>query len=426
MSLTDVPARIRTGVASLHVPPATSSGEILCLVCGTTRGGLQISTGDIPQAFESVQPSWVPPAWQYIVRHPRCPDGLSIARLSGTFRLGKAWNSGANRAGFTYWSRLEVSRALWGMLLLPYVIVSNIVFILCGLPIGTSYSKALLSVALSVAEDRWCGRTSVSATGCPLFTRDPRVANLAPSSVVLGIRYVDDVLALSMSVCRDCLKDWRSWLYPTPVNETGPATWCGYHVLAQGFGVSVLPADKCRTYLSARNPPSPPYPPFVDSVHTLRNLSTALGSRISKLQTAAFSQSIVFMVLMEHIVVLWMMSYPLAFIRAALFRLPPASRAVRLARSTLARASGMGRGEWRRRDVEHPRGGSNRGRRSSEGKDGRRASRGTRRRTGSRSTSGTSDARDRSPGYKAYLAHQRQVKKDRKLQHQGEVIERAQ
>jgi len=314
-----------------------------------------------------------------------------------------------------------------------------------GLPIGGLLSSISVAIVLAYSEMQY-------------FIHRPR-SSISAAEQLFIMRYVDDVLAISGSLCAACLRAEILSIYPVKLSVVEPTFsspsmyvdtlsvashhWTDVDICnnLSSFGISVRPHNPNRAWISGRGDRQrltlitwPGRPPA-----SLASFRSIASSRVKRAYACGADDACLTMTILELATELIMLNYPLSFVRAILHSLPPSPAALRarqLYRSWRVMAKSNGKSSNNNADKD-------KSFRQGSDKDGdrhrrrRRSSKGSSRRSSSSSSSSDSEA-DRKrlqklqkrmqkadPKYKEYLAAQEKAEVESASRAQADALARA-
>ena len=247
-NISRVRARLEKAMEGLSAP-----ATCWCQRCGCATGSVSIVTLDADQAFEACSASAVLRAWDSVehVIEERIGSRVVLAKrgkkeitsLSSDFKSG-------------WWSvSLDVVRqAIRAFSWVSLVCVAGSVYELKGLPIGGVLSGLCLSVVLGKQEYEW------NANRLDQIKAGFDFCSFRVSQCVAVVRYVDDILLISLQYCRQCLVEFAKKACSIPVSVASDVTsdlspshvaaqWLDLDLYAVGWKVCVAPKNLNRKWL---------------------------------------------------------------------------------------------------------------------------------------------------------------------------------
>ena len=230
-----------------------SAATCSCQKCGCATGSVSIVTLDADQAFETCSASAVLRAWdsvEHVIQERTGPRVVLVMRgkkeitsMSSDFLSG-------------WWSiSLDVVRqAIRAFSWVSLVCVSRSVYELKGVPIGGVLSGLCLSVVLGKQEYEW------NANRLDQIKAGFDFGSFRVSQCVAVLRYVGEILLISLQYCRQCLVVFTKKSYSIPVSVASDVTsdlsfshvaaqWLDLHLYAVGWKVCVAPKNLNRNWL---------------------------------------------------------------------------------------------------------------------------------------------------------------------------------
>ena len=321
-----------------------------CLRCGAGLSvPLSVVVTDIDQAFEACSASRVMPSWSVLLQlfRQQTQDAVLV-------RKGRKSCTRLGREGFgqSWWLiNLEMmSKALLATSLISFGCLGPLVFTCAGLPIGGVMSMVAVAIVLAVEEYKFgvdIEKQKQNGYVCEGFEFRECVARK---------RYVDDLCLVSRCWCCECLRNLASITYVeklSPVSDSlqGPITWVDMELRVVQGGLLVLPKNVNRKILLDfgdtgyldRSGFSSVFIEWPGAMPRGFNMirSVLLG-RISRCKALELGEGILEIYMLETILELYLVRYPLSLIRALIHSLP-ASSGVVSARRVFRRWSQMGK-----------------------------------------------------------------------------------
>ena len=330
-NISRVRARIQHAMDGLSAPATCS-----CQRCGCATGSVSIVTLDADQAFEACSASAVLQAWDAVehVIQERIGSRVVLVKrgkkevtsLSSDFKSG-------------WWSiSLDVVRqAIRAFSWVSLVCVAGSVYELKGLPIGGVLSGLCLSVVLGKQEYEWhANRIDQIKAGFDF-------GSFRVNQCVAVLRYVDDILLISLRYCRQCLVEFAKKSYSIPISVASDVTcdlspslvaaqWLDLDLYAVGWNVCVAPKNLNRKWLYQSVDPN-------HGVSVLREKCTLLEwpgrpplgfallvsgakMRIARARSLGLSEVMSAIWVLEYLLELFLIGYPCSCLRAIAHDLP--------------------------------------------------------------------------------------------------------
>ena len=241
-------ARIQHAMDGLSAPATCS-----CQRCGRATGSVSIVTLDADQAFEACSASAVLQAWDAVEHVIQERTGSRVVLVK---RGKKEVTSFSSDFKSGWWSiSLDVVRqAIRAFSWVSLVCVAGSVYELKGLPIGGVLSGLCLSVVLGKQEYEW------NANRLDQIKAGFDFGSFRVSQCVAVLRYVDDILLISVRYCRQCLVEFAKKSYSIPISVASDVTcdlspslvaaqWLDLDLYAVGWNVCVAPKNLNRKWL---------------------------------------------------------------------------------------------------------------------------------------------------------------------------------
>ena len=209
-------------------PPCSS-----CKVCGSClNGNVSLFSADVDQAFESCEGSNVSKAWQWAAQSFTATHSTQYVQI----RRGRKYES---RLGSRPWNRgwwvlhlRDIGKALLAAVSATLVVLGSTVLQLHGMTIGGSMSSSAVAVRFAQEESQ--------AFVCPAHVQAD--FHKLQRSDIRWLRYVDDLLSASRTVCASCLQRFFQLLYSEPlsvvfssdVTPDQPCVWLHFELYLRG------------------------------------------------------------------------------------------------------------------------------------------------------------------------------------------------
>ena len=330
-NISTVRARLQQAMDGLSAPATCS-----CQRCGCVTGSVSIVTLDADQAFEACSASAVLQAWDAVERVIQERIGSRVVLVK---RGKKEVTSLSSDFKSGWWSiSLDVVRqAIRAFSWVSLVCVAGSVYELKGLPIGGVLSGLCLSVVLGKQEYEWhANRIDQVKAGFDF-------GSFRVSQCVAVLRYVDDILLISLRYCRQCLVEFAKKSYSIPISVASDVTcqlspslvaaqWLDLDLYAVGWNVCVAPKNLNRKWLYQN----------ADSNHgvsVLREKCTLLEwpgrpplgfallvsgakMRIARARSLGLSEVMSAIWVLEYLLELFLIGYPCSCLRAIAHDLP--------------------------------------------------------------------------------------------------------
>lgn len=394
-SPSEVASALREAVEGL------APGQTCCRWCGGEAPRRCVATFDASQAFEMTPEDEVlaglSAAWGQFRRVSGCAT-VSVHRGPRyRVRAGRP----TDRSLWWVLGEEQVSCAVWHALQNRFVVFGDQVFSMAGVPIGGIVSCPMLGLALGLREQRH--------RPCP--------------SHVCCLRFVDDLLVVTSSICLQCVARWVQEVYSGKFTmaDAGPGwvPWLDLEVSSR-HGSDVVYyrfLDRGREWVLGRapRPGRLAFSPYLGALPVaFSSLRSVMVGRQRRAEILGCSSMDVAHVLMSMALELVTNGYPLSLVRAAIHSLPKTGSSVvaRWAVRALHRAS-MGRASRR---GEHTSGGASGGRKGADGPP--RRVRSQRRRPRSPSSESSSD----SSGYRRYREEKKKKASEEVYRQQGAAL----
>ena len=244
-NISRVRARLQSAMDGLSAQATCS-----CRRCGCATGSVSIVALDADQAFEACSASAVLRAWDSVEHVIQERIGSRVVLVKRGKREVTSFSSDFKSG---WWSiSLDVVRQAFSWVSL--VCVAGSVYELKGLPIGGVLSGLYLSVVLGKQEYEW------NANRLDQIKAGFDFASFRVSQCVAVLRYVDDILLISLRYCRQCLVEFAKKSYSIPVSVASDVTsdlspslvaaqWLDMDLYAVGWNVRVAPKNLNRKWL---------------------------------------------------------------------------------------------------------------------------------------------------------------------------------
>ena len=330
-NISRVRARIQQAMDGLSAP-----ATCLCQRCGRATGSVSIVTLDADQAFEACSAGAVLQAWDAVEHVIQERTGSRFVLVKRGKKEITSFSSGF-KSGWWSISLDVVRQAIRAFSWVSLVCVAGSVYELKGLPIGGVLSGLCLSVVLGKQEYEWnANRLGQIEAGFDfgLF----RV-----SQCVAVLRYVDDILLISVRYCRQCLVEFAKKSYSIPISvasdvtcELSPssvaAQWLDLDLYAVGWSVGVAPKNLNRKWLYQAVDPNhdafvlrekctllewPGRPPLGFAM-----LVSGAKMRIARARSLGLSEIMSAIWVLEYLLELFLIGYPCSCLRAIAHDLP--------------------------------------------------------------------------------------------------------
>ena len=328
------PLLMGTKVSSLLDALAPSKTGF-CRCCGAELCGLQVFVGDVDQAFESCTGENVSAAWAVV-------SSCFQRRFQESFVQVKKGKTYQARLGSRGWSRgwwafniSQLGQALHAAASGSFGCIAGVVVELLGMSIGGAMSSSAVSVRFAAEE--MFGFHSAWASTAGLAAAD--------ESVLDWLRYVDDVLAMSYQVCSGCLGKFVDHMFDEPISpvfvskKDVPAqfTWLQADFFLTGYKLAwtLKNGNRDAIFCKTGGPFKPQFLPWPGSLPVFfKQLRGVLISKAVVCRAMGVSVAIAASAILEALLELIRLEYPLSLIRALVHSLPR-SRASLLARSVV-------------------------------------------------------------------------------------------
>ena len=247
-NISRVRAKLQSAMDGLSAPATCS-----CQRCGCATGSVSIVALDADQAFEACSASAVLRAWDRVehVIQERIESRVVLVK-----RGKKEVTSFSNDFKSGLWSISwdVVRQAIRAFSWVSLVCVAGSVYELKGLPIGGVLSGLCLSVVLGKQENEW------NANRLDQIKAGFDFGSFRVSQCVAVLRYVDDILLISLRYCGQCLVEFAKKSYSIPVSVASDVTsdlspslvaaqWLDLDLYAVGWNVCVAPKNLNRKWL---------------------------------------------------------------------------------------------------------------------------------------------------------------------------------
>ena len=297
---------------------------------------MSIVTLDADQAFEACSDSAVLRAWDSIEHVIQERVGSRVVLVK---RGKKEVTSFFDDFKSGWWSiSLDVVRqAIRAFTWVSLVCVAGSVYELRGLPIGGVLSGLCLSVLLGEQEYEW------NANRLDQIKAGFDFGLFRVSQCVAVLRYVDDILLISLRCCRQCLVEFAKKAYSIPVSvasdvlsDVSPfrvaARWLDLDLYAVGWNICAAPKNLNRKWLYQcvslgkgdlvlRDKCTilewPGRPPLGFAM-----LASGAKMRIARARSLGLSEVMSANWVLEYLLELFLVGYPCACLRAIAHDLP--------------------------------------------------------------------------------------------------------
>ena len=352
-------------------------GNGFCKVCGKRLAQqLNVFSCDVDQAFEACNGESVSQAWAWVSQQLRQRFHVEHVQV----RRGRVF---AYRLGTEGWSRgwvvltfQQVGKALRVAASTTLCSLGDVLCELSGMAIGGSCSSPAVAVRFAHEESE-------------AFTvrRTPKFSAVGPKDIQ-WCRYVDDVLSFSRTVCSGCMGEFFASTFDEPVSvvfssddaQNMPCTWLLYEFHICGGDLLWSLKNANRPYVHGV-----PGSKFVSSVvrwpgslpMAFQQVRSMFISKIVQGWAAELSPQAAAIVLLEFVLELLRLDFPMSLLRALVHALPKwpetilARRAFRVFASPAIRSSsspasmgygdGRGSGNGQKRNSGSNSGGGSRG-----------------------------------------------------------------
>lgn len=223
-NLGDSTPQIRRGIGKLRTPERFRN---VCQCCGKVKGRYEMATADAGQFYEQVHPDTASACVDYCLDAVMLRTGCStVTQIAGRGVQGGLGGMAPDFVPRT--KRVMVFRfselKLWFRTIIHITIVRvlNLVFLIHHTPIGNPFGKVAVSATAGWYEYCWLSRKMFLAL--PWWD-----GNTPWEDVICILRYVDDLLLISGSVCADCLLGVVEDVYPftfDPGTKGHKVEWC--------------------------------------------------------------------------------------------------------------------------------------------------------------------------------------------------------
>jgi len=295
-----------------------------CKCCGKVLPGpVSLFCADVDQAFESCHGANVIQAWNWV-------SSTFTQRFAKTKVQVKKSKKFEYRLGAVPWSRGwwlldldHLSRALVMSAAGTFALLGDTVVLLHGMSIGGSMSSSAVAVRFAAEEGMAFKSQQHKAMGFDkLDDRD-----------VQWLRYVDDVLAASRTVCSSCLGQFFKSLYSEPlsvvyssdVDRMAPCIWLHFELHLVAAGVSWILKNTNRAFLYGNYSQAfiPSFLPWPGALPChFKQLRATLIGKTALAWSSQLSTVKAVMCLLEVLLELMYLGYPLDLLRALMHSLP--------------------------------------------------------------------------------------------------------
>ena len=307
-----------------------------CKVCHCNLGDkLSLYAADIDQAFESCQAANVVRSWAWVATTFEEKHGTSVIQV----RKGKRF---CDRIGARPWSRGwwllkldDLSKALLAASSGTVATLADAVVELDGMSIGGTLSASAVAVRLAAEESEAFTLPSYVAAGFEKLT----------ASDLGWLRYVDDILACSKTVCscylalffKQLFAERVSTVYSSLVDWPKPCVWLNFEIHIQGREVTWTLKNSNRRHLYGCRDASfePAYLPWPDFLpYRFKQLRGIMISKLAMSWSSSLSTVTSALVVLEVCLDFLKLGYPVDLLRALTHSLPKLPSAI-LARQVI-------------------------------------------------------------------------------------------
>ena len=321
--LKDIIPQFKAGFAGLR--PADEPHQ--CIHCQGVKYHTTMLVADAAQMYEQVSSTRVIQAFDRkadILQEKNGASTITVKRVKTV--VGWPGGSEHTRSGtYVVFTLAQLRRMLTTSCSLCFATLGDIVVQSHGLLIGGLLSMIAAVGMLSDEEERFLQNEGAGATFIP--------EGWSATELVLGMRYVDDLLMVSSALCHCCMSSLVSKIYSVNFEVNPPAciqTWADvvFQIDPASGSTSWQPKNPNRAWLAGTGEKTKErYPPFLERLQCqfglLRGFLLGRAARFRELQLSP-QQQLHFM--LEEFQELLMEGYPASLLRALVHSFPMQNR----------------------------------------------------------------------------------------------------
>lgn len=317
--LRDVIPQFRSGFGKLR----SSSSPMRCENCQCEKRATCMLVADAAQMYEQVSTDLVLQAFDDRALQLQAEQGHSTITVKRTKSV-VGWPGGSRhtRSGtYVVFSLLRLRRMLEVSCRLCFATLGDIVVQSKGLLIGGLLSMVASVCLLSKEEELFLRGQNAACSFIP--------AGWRPEEVLLGMRYVDDLLLFSSALCHNCLTKIVGSMYSVTfeINEDDlEQTWTDiiFSINEKSGSVSWRPKNPNRTWIQGLGKKGKErFVPYLGRLQckfgVLRGMFLGRAARLKEL---GFSANLAVHYLLEEVQELILEGYPPSFLRALVHSFP--------------------------------------------------------------------------------------------------------